>query len=67
MFQYRSTAWMDDRTILAGYRRARNLRQYDVSRDGVRFLMIRERRASANHGVVYGENWLSELRAKVQR
>ncbi|PYP77016.1 MAG: hypothetical protein DMD35_16910 [Gemmatimonadetes bacterium] len=52
---------------LAGYRRARNRQQYDVSPDGQRFLMIREQSGTANRGVVYVENWLTELRAKVKQ
>ncbi|MEO6524997.1 MAG: protein kinase [Gemmatimonadaceae bacterium] len=52
---------------LAGYRRARNRQQYDVAPDGQRFLMIREQSGTANGGVVYVENWLTELRAKMQR
>jgi eukaryotic-like serine/threonine-protein kinase len=52
---------------LAGYRRARNRQQYDVSPDGTRFLMIREQTGTANRGVVYVENWLTELRAKMKR
>ncbi len=52
---------------LAGYRRARNRQQYDVAPDGQRFLMIREQSGTANHGVVYVENWLTELRTKMQR
>jgi len=52
---------------LAGYRRARNRQQYDVSPDGTRFLMIRERGATTTPGVVYVENWLTELRAKVKK
>ena len=52
---------------LAGYRRARNRQQYDVSPDGQRFIMIREQSGTANRGVVYVENWLTELRAKVKR
>jgi len=52
---------------LGSYRRARNRQQYDVSPDGNRFLMIRERPASANHGVMYVDDWLAELRAKVTR
>ena len=51
---------------LAGYRRARNRPQYDVAPDG-RFVMIRETGRSATHGVVYAENWFTELLAKVQR
>ena len=52
---------------LAGYRRARNRQQYDVSPDGTRFLMIRERGATTAPSVVYVENWLTELRAKVKK
>ena len=52
---------------LAGYRRARNRQQYDVSPDGSRFLMIRERVASTVPTAVYVENWLTELTAKMQR
>jgi serine/threonine-protein kinase len=52
---------------LAGYRRARNRQQYDVSPDGQRFIMIREQSGTANRGVVYVENWLTELRAKVKQ
>ncbi len=52
---------------LAGYRRARNRPQYDVSPDGTRFLMIRERGAMTTPSVVYVENWLTELRAKVKK
>ena len=50
---------------LAGYRRARNRQQYDVSPDGQRFVMIRDRANAGGRGVVYVENWFSELRAKV--
>jgi serine/threonine-protein kinase len=52
---------------LAGYRRARNRQQYDVSADGTRFLMIRERGSAEAPTVVYAENWLTELREKVQK
>jgi len=52
---------------LAGYRRARNRQQYDVSPDGTRFLMIRERGSAAAPTVVYAENWFTELRAKVKK
>jgi serine/threonine-protein kinase len=52
---------------LAGYRRARNRQQYDVSPDGQRFLMIREHPSTANRGAVYVENWFTELRAKMKR
>jgi eukaryotic-like serine/threonine-protein kinase len=47
-----------------GYRAARNRPQYDVSPDGQRFVMIRERSASQ---VVYVENWFSELLAKAKQ
>jgi len=50
---------------LAGYRRARNRPQYDVSPDGQRFVMIRDRANAGGRGVVYVENWFSELRANV--
>ena len=50
---------------LAGYRRARNRQQYDVSPDGQRFVMIRDRANAGGRGVVYVEYWFSELRAKV--
>ena len=52
---------------LAGYRRARNRQQYDVSPDGQHFIMIREPSGTANAGVVYVENWLTELRVKMKR
>ncbi|MBL0169856.1 MAG: serine/threonine-protein kinase [Gemmatimonadaceae bacterium] len=52
---------------LAGYRRARNRQQYDVSPDGSRFLMIRERWAASAPTAVYVENWLTELTAKMKR
>jgi serine/threonine-protein kinase len=47
-----------------GYRAARNRPQYDVSPDGQRFVMIRERSASQ---VVYVENWFAELLAKAKQ
>ncbi|MEO7520342.1 MAG: LpqB family beta-propeller domain-containing protein [Gemmatimonas sp.] len=52
---------------LAGYRRARNRPQYDVSPDGRRFVMIRDRANAGGRGVVYVENWFSELLAKVKK
>ena len=52
---------------LAGYRRARNRQQYDVSPDGQRFVMIREAAGKDVNGAVYVENWLAELKAKVKR
>ena len=51
---------------LAGYRRARNRQQYDVSPDGTRFLMIRERGAAAAPTVIYVESWLKELKSKLK-
>ena len=50
---------------LAGYRRARNRPQDDVSPDGQRFVLIRDRAKAGGRGVVYVENWFTELRAKV--
>lgn len=52
---------------LAGYRRARNRQQYDVSPDGSRFLMIRERGATAGPSAIYVENWFTELKAKMTK
>ena len=52
---------------LAGYHRARNRQQYDVAPDGQRFLMIKEASNAVSAGVVYVENWLPELRAKIKR
>ena len=52
---------------LTGYRRARNRQQYDVSPDGTRFLMIRERGASTAPTAIYVENWLTELKAKMNK
>ena len=52
---------------LAGYRRARNRQQYDVSPDGQHFIMIRERGASTPPTAVYVEHWLAELAAKMKR
>ena len=45
----------------------RNRQQYDVSPDGQRFLMIRERGMTTAPTAVYVENWLTELTAKVKR
>ncbi len=49
---------------LAGFRDARNRPQYDIAPDG-RFLVIREPVTAS--GIIYAENWLSELQAMVQR
>jgi len=49
---------------LAGFRVARNRPQYDVAPGDQRFIMIREP-GNAAREVVYVENWLTELRAKV--
>ncbi|MEQ1692799.1 MAG: hypothetical protein ABMA00_16025, partial [Gemmatimonas sp.] len=48
------------------YRSANNRQQYDVSPDGQRFLMIRDLGGNAWGSVVYVENWLEELKAKVK-
>ncbi len=50
---------------LTGYRSARNRAQYDVAPDDRHFLMIREPSDAGPGTVVYVENWLAELRAKV--
>ncbi len=50
---------------LTGYRGARNRQQYDVAPDARRFLMIRESPADASSNVVYVDNWLVELEARV--
>jgi Tol biopolymer transport system component len=50
---------------LTGYRNARNRQQYDVAPDDRRFLMIREPDNGGPGTVVYVDNWLAELRAKV--
>ena len=50
----------------AAYRAARNRQQYDVARDDRHFVMIRGVSGAASP-IVYAENWLSELRAKVKR
>jgi serine/threonine-protein kinase len=52
---------------VAGYRRARNRPQYDVSPDGQRFVMIRDRANAGGRGVVYVENWFTELLAKTKK
>ena len=51
---------------VAQYRSARNRQQYDVAPDDRRFVMIREM-AGSTSDVVYVENWLAELKAKVKR
>jgi hypothetical protein len=51
---------------LSGYREARNRQQYDVAPDDRRFVMIREFSDDAPANVVYVENWLAELEAKVK-
>jgi serine/threonine-protein kinase len=51
---------------LSGYREARNRQQYDVAPDDRRFVMIRESNGDASGTVVYVENWLAELEAKVK-
>ena len=50
---------------LTGYRSARNRQQYDVAPGDRRFLMIREPSDAGPGTVVYVENWLAELKAKV--
>jgi eukaryotic-like serine/threonine-protein kinase len=50
-----------------GFRGARNRQQYDVAPDGQRFLMIRELEANAPGSVIYVENWLEELEARVKQ
>ncbi len=50
---------------LSGYRGARNRQQYDVAPDDRRFVMIRESADAVSGNVVYVENWLAELEAKV--
>ncbi len=50
----------------AAYRSARNRQEYDVAPDGRRFLMIRDL-SSGSRALVYADNWLSELKAKVKR
>jgi len=51
---------------LSGYREARNRQQYDVSPDDRRFVMIREFSTGTPDNVVYVENWLAELEAKLR-
>jgi hypothetical protein len=51
---------------LSGYREARNRQQYDVSPDDRRFVMIRDFSGDAAGNVVYAENWLAELEARVK-
>jgi serine/threonine-protein kinase len=51
---------------LTGYRSAYNRQQYDVAPDDRRFVMIREPDAAGPGTVVYAENWLAELQAKVR-
>jgi serine/threonine-protein kinase len=51
---------------LDGYARARNRAQYDVAPDG-RFLMIREPPPAPVPPVIYVQNWIPELLAKVKR
>lgn len=52
---------------LAGYRGASNRQEYDVAPDDRHFIMIRDLRGSAQSEVIYAENWLPELVAKVKR
>jgi serine/threonine-protein kinase len=49
---------------MAGFREARNRPQYDVAPDRQRFVMLRESGTSASR-LFYVENWLAELRAKL--
>jgi eukaryotic-like serine/threonine-protein kinase len=51
---------------LGGYRSARNRQQYDVAPDDRHFLMIRDPGENGPGAVVYVENWLAELRAKLK-
>jgi serine/threonine-protein kinase len=51
---------------LAGYRAARNRQQYDVAPDDRHFVMIREPEDKRGDVVMYVENWLDELKAKVR-
>ncbi|HEY7027217.1 MAG TPA: protein kinase [Gemmatimonadales bacterium] len=51
---------------LTGYRSARNRQQYDVAPDDQHFVMIRERTGGSAGNVVYVENWLEELKAKMK-
>ena len=51
---------------LAGYREARNRQQYDVAPDGQHFVMIREFAGESVPNVIYVENWLPELAARMK-
>jgi serine/threonine-protein kinase len=51
---------------LAAYRAARNRQEYDVAPDDRRFVMIHNQPGGAS-ALVYVENWLPELKAKVKR
>ncbi len=51
---------------LAGYREARNRQQYDVSPDGQHFIMIRELSSDVPASVIYAENWLGDLEARLK-
>ncbi|HTS90128.1 MAG TPA: protein kinase [Gemmatimonadales bacterium] len=51
---------------LSGYREARNRQQYDVAPDDRRFVMIRESSSNGSGNIIYVENWLAELEAKVK-
>ncbi|HSB55321.1 MAG TPA: hypothetical protein VLD58_13245, partial [Gemmatimonadales bacterium] len=51
---------------VAGFRSARNRQQYDVAPDGQHFIMIREPENDRPENLVYAENWLAELEAKVK-
>ncbi|MGH7583058.1 MAG: protein kinase domain-containing protein [Gemmatimonadales bacterium] len=51
---------------IAGYRTARNRQQYDVAPDDRHFVMIREL-PGRTVDLVYVENWLPELRARLKR
>ncbi|MCG6955902.1 MAG: hypothetical protein LJF04_07915, partial [Gemmatimonadetes bacterium] len=50
----------------SGYRAARNRQEYDVAPDGRHFVMIRNL-PDTSIAVVYVENWLPELLAKVRQ
>jgi serine/threonine-protein kinase len=50
---------------LTGYRSARNRQQYDVAPDDRHFLMIRDPKDEGGGRVMYVENWLGELKAKL--
>jgi serine/threonine-protein kinase len=51
---------------LAGYREARNRQQYDVAPDAQHFVMIREFASESAPNVIYVENWLPELAARMK-